>query len=49
MTDVAAVKDPIHGAAARHICVVDDDGEIRALLSEYLSRHGMRVGTFEEE
>ena len=29
--------------AADHILVVDDDAEIRALLEEYLTRHGYRV------
>jgi two-component system OmpR family response regulator len=31
--------------AADHILVVDDDAEIRALLSEYLTRQGFRVTT----
>jgi two-component system OmpR family response regulator len=48
MTDTAGAKGQIDSATARHICVVDDDSEIRALLSEYLSSHGMRVGTFED-
>jgi len=45
MREVAAT----HGLAsspARHICIVDDDEQIRTLLSDYLSRHGLRVGTF---
>lgn len=29
-----------------HICIVDDDHEVCALLSGYLSRNGLRVGTF---
>ncbi len=29
-----------------HICIVDDDHEVRALLSAYLTRNGMRVGAF---
>jgi two-component system OmpR family response regulator len=48
MTEAAALRSQFDTSAARHICVVDDDSEIRALLSEYLSRHGMRVGTFED-
>jgi two-component system OmpR family response regulator len=48
MNDAAAAISQPDASAARHICVVDDDSEIRALLSEYLSRHGMRVGTFED-
>jgi len=31
-----------------HILVVDDDAEIRALLSEYLQRNGYRVTTAAE-
>ena len=30
----------------RHVCLVDDDEEIRALLSDYLARNGFRVGAF---
>jgi two-component system OmpR family response regulator len=33
-------------AAAGHVCIVDDDQELRTLLSAYLSRNGMRVGVF---
>ncbi len=32
-------------AALRHLLVVDDDDRIRALLKEYLARHGFRVTT----
>ena len=46
MMDAAAVRAEIGSQAPRHICVVDDDDEVRALLSDYLSRHGLRVGTF---
>jgi two-component system, OmpR family, response regulator len=31
---------------SRHVCLVDDDQSIRALLSEYLSKNGFRVGAF---
>jgi len=31
-----------------HVCIVDDDRELRALLSEYLTRNGLRVGVFED-
>lgn len=31
---------------ASHVCIVDDDREVCALLSDYLSRNGLRVGTF---
>lgn len=34
--------------AAGHVCIVDDDHELRTLLSAYLSRHGLRVGVFED-
>ena len=34
--------------AAGHVCIVDDDQELRTLLSAYLSRHGLRVGVFED-
>lgn len=29
-----------------HVCIVDDDLEVRSLLAAYLTRHGMRVGAF---
>jgi two-component system OmpR family response regulator len=32
-------------AVTTHILVVDDDPQIRALLSEYLTEHGLRVST----
>jgi two-component system, OmpR family, response regulator len=31
---------------ANHVCIVDDDQQVRALLADYLSRNGLRVGTF---
>lgn len=31
-----------------HVCIVDDDPELRVMLSAYLSRNGMRVGAFED-
>jgi two-component system OmpR family response regulator len=33
-------------APVRHVCIVDDDHEVRSLLSAYLTRNGLRVGTF---
>lgn len=47
MTDL--VIDALPRAAQqglRHVCIVDDDEEIRTLLSAYLSRNGLRVGAF---
>ncbi len=35
-------------ATASHVCIVDDDQEVRTLLSTYLSRNGLRVGAFED-
>jgi two-component system OmpR family response regulator len=47
MTDAAAARGP-SDTTARHVCIVDDDEEIRTMLSEYLSRNGLRVGTFSD-
>jgi two-component system OmpR family response regulator len=46
MTDVAIETVAPVAQALRHVCIVDDDQEIRALLSAYLTRNGLRVGTF---
>src|SRR6185369_17324578 len=32
-----------HSTTARHIVVVDDDREIRSLLTQFLEKHGFRV------
>lgn len=32
--------------AIRHVCIVDDDLDVRTLLTEYLTRNGLRVGAF---
>src|SRR6185295_8168867 len=32
-----------HATTARHIVVVDDDREIRSLLTQFLEKHGFRV------
>src|SRR3954462_8418049 len=32
-----------HPTTARHLVVVDDDREIRSLLSQFLEKHGFRV------
>lgn len=45
MTEAAAAQVPLQ-SARRHVCIVDDDEEIRTLLSDYLTRHGLRVGAF---
>jgi two-component system, OmpR family, response regulator len=45
MTDVVAAQVPA-SSTLRHVCIVDDDAQIRDLLSDYLSRHGLRVGAF---
>lgn len=45
---IEAATDAGHtaGPATRHVCIVDDDPEVRALLTEYLTRNGLRVGAF---
>jgi two-component system OmpR family response regulator len=40
-----------HGSATGtspggHVCIVDDDPEVRSLLAAYLTRNGLRVGAF---
>jgi two-component system, OmpR family, response regulator len=40
--------DRPESVAVDHVCIVDDDQEIRSLLSTYLSRNGLRVGAFED-
>jgi two-component system, OmpR family, response regulator len=45
MREVAASRSTA-SSAPRHVCIVDDDEQIRTLLSDYLSRHGLRVGAF---
>lgn len=46
MIDAATDAGLFTTPAARHICIVDDDQEVRTLLATYLSRNGLRVGTF---
>jgi two-component system OmpR family response regulator len=45
MREIAAAQGSA-SSALRHICIVDDDEQIRILLADYLSRHGLRVGAF---
>jgi two-component system, OmpR family, response regulator len=41
----SAVAQPVN-SSRRHVCIVDDDEQIRTLLSDYLTRNGLRVGAF---
>lgn len=48
MTSVESSAIHREHAQTGHVCIVDDDQALRDLLSTYLSRHGLRVGTFED-
>lgn len=45
MNNAAAAREA-RETSPRHVCIVDDDEQICSLLSEYLGRNGLRVGSF---
>ena len=48
MRIAASSEERTESAAVDHVCIVDDDQEVRSLLSTYLTRNGLRVGAFED-
>jgi two-component system, OmpR family, response regulator len=48
MSNATPSVDRPESVAVDHVCIVDDDQEVRSLLSTYLSRNGLRVGAFED-